>query len=225
MFGQTEDQNDDLLAELNGGGGVAATPQEAKELAAAEEATKANPLIIAPIPKPSAIKRAEAKMSAAAGDNRLRGYAVTVEGNFSTPSVDTPGKKVKKPYSIVVNLPSLEGALSIIKNKMLDKMLKMKYPGYVTYLTHVITNVRPLTPDTPESNNIAYMTFEALCNFVKSREVPLDLTDYGNDVRSLRAAITDWVLNPKDFVIREKKRLDEAKLQKELDAMNPVEPS
>lgn len=214
--------DDDLLAELNG---EAATPAEAEELAAAAKATAANPLVVNPIPAPSATAAAEAKMNAAAGDNRLRGYCVTVEGNYSAPSVDTPGRKVKRPYSIDVNLPSLERALSIIKNKMLDKMLKMKYPDYVTYLTHEIVNVRPLTADTPESNNVAYMSAAGLLNFVATRAIPLDLEknyDNGKDIRGIRATVTDYLLNPKGFKEREAKRLADAKTDRELEALNPT---
>jgi len=211
-------EDDDLLAELNG---EPATPKEGEELKAQQEATARDPLVVSPPPKLSAAKAFEKKANAKAGDNRLRGYAVTVAGNYSSPSADSPGKKVKRPYTLTVNLPSLEGALSVIKNKMLDKMLRMKYRDYVTYLTHEIVNVVPLTPDTPESNNVAYMSFEALKNFVTTRDVPLVLADYGNDARSLRAAVTDWILNPKEFAVREKKRLAEQKLERELEAMNP----
>jgi hypothetical protein len=216
-------ENDDLLAELNGGvPGEAATPKEGEELVAATAATKRDPLVVAPPPRLSAVQKFERASMDKAGDNRLRGYAVTVGGFYSAPSVDTPGRKVKRPYTLTVNLPSTEGALSVIKNKMLDKMLRVKYRDYVTYLTHEITDVRPLGPDTPESNNIAYMSFDALRSFVTSRGVPLVLNDYGNDARSLRAAVTDWILNPKEFVVREKKRLEDQKLEKELDAMNPT---
>jgi len=214
-------ENDDLLAELNG---TASTPAEAEELAAAKIATIHNPLIVEPLPPVSAVARAEAKMTAAAGDNRLRGYKVTVEGNYSAPSVDTPGRKVKCRYSIEVNLPSLEGALSVIKHKMLDKMLKVKYPNYITYLTHEITDVHPLTPDTPESNNVAYMSATGLLNFVATRGVPIDINDYdgGKDIRSIRAAVTDYLTNPKDFKMREDRRLAAVRVDKELEAMNPT---
>jgi hypothetical protein len=218
------EQNDDLLAELNGNVmETAATPAEAEELAAAKKVTAHNPLIVEPLPSMTAVAKAEAKMNAAAGDNRIRGYKVTVEGNYSAPSVDTPGRKVKRPYTIEVNLPSLEGALSIIKNKMLDKMLKVKFHDYITYLTHEITNVVPLTPDTPESNNVAYMSATGLLNFIATRGIPLDLRDYddGRDIRSLRAAVTDYLLNTKDFKAREAKRLAAVKADRELEAMNP----
>jgi len=216
-----EENTDDLLNELNGVLPAAATPEEGQELAAAEANAKKDPLVVSPPPTPSAAVKFQKAAESKAGDNRLRGYAVTVAGNYSAPSADTPGKKVKKQYTLTVNLPSLEGALSVIKNKMLDKMLKVKYRDYVTYLTHEIVNVLPLTPDTPESNNIAYMSFDALKSFVGARGVPLVLSDYGLDVRSLRSAVTDWILNPKGFEDREKKRLDDRKLEKELEAMNP----
>lgn len=216
------EENDDLLAELNG---AAATPQEASELAAQKEAAVRDPLIVKPAPKQSAAKRAEEKMKTAAGDNPLRGYAVTVAGYYSAPSVDTPGRKVKCPYTLTVNLPSLEGALSTIKHKLLDKMLKMKYTNYVTFLTHEIVDVKPLTADTPESNNVAYMSADALLSFIRHRNVPIDVNtpayDNGRDIRGIRAAVVDFLTNPKDFGKREEKRLAAAIEDKALAALNP----
>ena len=212
----TED-TDSLMAELNG---VAATPQEAQELADAKDATAANPLIVPPAKPLTAVQKAEAKARKIAGDNPLRGYAVTVEGDYAEASTDVPGKKVKRPYSIVVNLPHLEGALSTIKNKLLGKMLSMKYPGYITFLTHKIVNVKPLTPETPAPNNIAFMEEKQLKEFISSHDVPVSLGDYKDDLPNLRAAVVDFMLNPKDFKKREEKRLVSIKEDRELEEMN-----
>ena len=210
----------DLLAELNG---TAATPQEAQELAAAAAENSANPLEVVSAPQMTATQKAMDDMKKKAGPGALRGYAVTVAGKYAAPSVDVPGKKLSKDYRLVVNLASLDSALSTIKNKMLDKMLKMKYQDYVTYLTHEIVDVKPLTPDTPESNNVAYMSVEALLAFIKHRDVPVDPKDYdgGRDARNIRAAVTDFLLNPKGFKEREERRLASIAEDRALAAMNP----
>jgi len=211
---------DDLLAELNG---VAATPKEGEELAAASASAKIDPLVVRAPTKETATQKARARAEATVGDNRLKGYAVTVEGMFSTASADTPGRKVKRPYVLTCNLPSLEGALSVIKNKLLDKMLTLKYPGYVTYLTHEIVDVKPLSANEPPSDNVAYMTEEQLISYVKSHKVPVDLPTYAGDVKNLRAAVVDFILNPKDFTVREEKRVASVKEDRALEELNKVQ--
>lgn len=213
-------EDTDLMAELNGGMAPAATPQEAKELAAAQASVKVNPLVVAPPKKKTAVGKAVAAAEASAGDNRLKGYAVTVEGLYSVVSTDVPGRKVQRSYTIVCNLPSLEGALSVIKNKLLDKMLRMKYPGYVTYHTHEIVDVKPLSANEPLSDNVAYMTLEQLVAYVKSYKVPISLPDYANDVKNIRAAVVDFILNPKDFAVREARRLASIKEDRALEELN-----
>ncbi len=218
------DTDNGLLDELNGKVKTdAATPQEAKELEDAAKEAAANPLEVVAVSPKTAPPKAMAEMKEKAGPGAVRGYAVTVAGKYAAPSVDVPGKKLAKDYRIVVNLASLESALSTIKNKMLDKMLKMKYQDYVTYLTHEIVDVKPLTPDTPESNNVAYMSVEALLAFIKHRDVPVDPKDYdgGRDARNIRAAVTDFLLNPKGFKEREERRLASIAEDRALAAMNP----
>jgi len=229
MYYEDKEEND-LLSELNGEmGGVtveAATPEEARELAAAAKEAKVDPLDVAPPKRKSAAARAteKAKADAAAKGTSIKGYAVTLEGDYLVASTEVPGKKMKKPYTITANLPSLEGALSVIKNKLLDKMLKMKYPGYITFTTHEIVDAKPLTADTPPAANIAYMTMGQLCSHIESRDIPIyDIeATYGDDVKALRAAVVDYTLNPKGFVEREAARQAERKEDAALEALNNI---
>ena len=216
----TEDK-DDLLAELNG---EAATPQEAEELKRAEELKKIDPLKVLPKQKKSAAKRLEEKAAAEVKHVPLKGYAVTVRGLYTVPAADAPGKKVKKEYEIVANVATLEGALSTIKNKLLDKMLRMKYPGYVTYLTHEITDVRALSAETPPADNVAYMNFEDLTAHIRRERAPIDVKNYEGDVVGLRSAVVDFTLNPKGFREREQRRLADRKETAELEALNNLTP-
>jgi hypothetical protein len=210
--------NADLLAELNGSGATQLPTPDAAELEKANAAVAADPLKVLPAEAKSAVARTQA---AAQAKGPVKGYAVTVEGDYLTPSAEVPSKKVKKPYKITVNLTSLEGALSVIKNKLLDKMLKLKYPGYVTYSTHEITDVKTLSSDTPPVDNVAFMDRPKLLSFIEFRRVPVDVKAYGDDLKNLRAAVVDFILNPKDFEKREEKRLKDLAETRELEKLNP----
>ena len=214
------EEKDDLLAELNG---EAATPKEAEELEAAEALKKIDPLKVLPAKKKSAAQRMAEKAKKDEGikpEAAIKGYAVTVRGIYTVPAADAPGKKLKKDYEIVANVATLEGALSTIKNKLLDKMLRMKYPGYVTFLTHEITDVRALSADTPPADNVAYMNFDDLKAHIRRERAPIDPKNYEGDVVGLRAAVVDFTLNPKGFSEREEKRLADRKETAELEALN-----
>lgn len=214
-------EDNDLLSELNGDLPMASTPQEAKELAAAAKEATTDPLAIKPKKKTAAQKAHDAAKNAAAEKGTtLRGYAVTVEGEYLVASKEVQGKKNKEPYTITVNVPELEGALSVIKNKLLDKVLKMKYPGYITYMSHEIVGAKPLTTDTPPPANVAYMDLPALVAHVKSEGLPIDVRAYGEDVKELRRAVVDAVLNPKGFKEREAARLASIAEDKALEELN-----
>ena len=213
-----KEENDDLLAELNG---EAATPQEAKELAAAELNAKTDPLVVAPKPKPSAAQRAAAE---AAKKGPVAAYAVTVEGLYLAPAKDSPGKKVKKSYTLTVNLPSLEGALYVIKNKLLDKRLKMKYPDYTTFLTHEIVDVKTVGANAAPSDNIAYMGEPELLAHIKYVKAPINPKNYDGDIKGLRAAVVDFTVNPKGFAEREAVRVKDRAEDLELERLNAEEP-
>ena len=212
--------NADLLAELNGSGAtqLPTNPKEAEELERASAAVAADPLKVLPAARASAVARTQA---AAQAKGPVKGYAVTVEGDYLTPSAEVPSKKVKKPYKITVNLEVLDGALSVIKNKMLDKILKLKYPGYVTFSTHEITSVTPLSSDTPPVDNVAFMDEAKLKSFIEFRKVPVDVKAYKDDLKNLRAAVVDFILNPKDFEKREEKRLADLAETRKLAELNP----
>ena len=72
----------------------------------------------------------------------LSGYKITVEGQYYVALGEGKGKGLKR-YKLDINLPSMDSALSVIKNKILDPILSKLYIDYVSYRTHNITNVRP----------------------------------------------------------------------------------
>lgn len=206
-----------LMAELNGVATVAPVDSRPTE-------EKVDPLEVRPPAATPAVAALANKAKALGG---ARGYAVTVEGEFYVASKESPSKKLKQPYRIVVNLPSLTGALSTIKNKLLDKMLRMKYPGYAGFRTHEIVEAKALTADTPMPNNVAFMDEPKLRAFIADREIPIPADRYAGDVKNLRASVTDFLLNPKGFEEREQKRVAAIAEDKALAELNdlPADPA
>ena len=217
----------DLMAELNGGTSPAAapvvpdglpeaaTPEDAEQLAAEAASTARNPLILEPEPAPSALAKLKAKGAAIA-----KGYDIVVEGTYITASAAIGVKKEKKPFTVNVVLPSLDSALSVIKNKLLDKVIPMKYKDYGTYRTYEITKATPRTGDTAPTNNVAFMDEKDLVTLVKGRRIPVNPKDYAGDLKGFRAAVVDFLLNPKDFAKRQAARVKERAADLELERLN-----
>lgn len=175
-----------------------------------------DPLEIKEPVAPSPVKSMDAKHSTKVGG---KGFAVTVRGEYYAPA-DVAGKKVKRPYSVTVNLPHLTGALSLIKNHLLLPAIKAKHPEALGFHTHEIEKAVPLSPETSESSNIQYMSMDRLRRYVEDHNVPVEVADY-SDVVDLRSAVVDYTLNPKGFEEREKLRQAERKQKAELAALNP----
>ncbi len=73
----------------------------------------------------------------------LSGFNLTVEGDYFV--TDGQNKGLRR-YSFDVKLPSdtnMMEALSIIKNSILDRVLKKNYDDYISYRTYQITRVQP----------------------------------------------------------------------------------
>lgn len=227
-----ETMKDPLLAELSGQGSEeqqAPLPPGAQlevktegqdpqmhpaTLAAA--AAEHDPLAVQPKPAAPLVAQKDAVHATKFGG---KGYRVTVEGNYYAPAKDAPGKKVVKPYKVEVNLPQLDGALSVIKSKLLPIVLPKKYADYLGFQTHAITGYEAIG-GAPESNHLSLMKRPQLEQFVAQNSVPLSPAEYA-DTEVLRAAVIDWTLNPKDFEKREAARqADRAETKKLLD-MNP----
>jgi len=170
-------------------------------------------------PQISATRRMDAKHATVSGG---KGYSVVVKGVYLAPSPADPRKKVAKPYEIEVNVPKLEGALSLIKNHLLRPAVLRKHPeaGYIQ--THEIVSQRPLSPATPETRNLQYMNHDALSAYVKDNAVPIDLATPGyDDVVVLRESIIDYTLNPRGFEKREAERKTKREEVAALMALNP----
>lgn len=175
-----------------------------------------DPLEVKEPAAPNPIKAMDAKFSTRAGG---KGYAVEVAGDYYAMSEERKGK-VKKPYSIVVNLASLDAAMSVIKKNLLERAIRAKYPDYVGVHTHHIVKATPLSPETPESSNLQFMPRERLERYIADHRVPVDPANY-KDVVVLRETVVDYTLNPVGFEAREAEKQKKRAEQAELAALNP----
>jgi len=211
----TNKSDDNLLGDLAGKGGQALNKDGLSVEKVDEFPLKeANPLEGSPSPN-------EDKKD-------VKGYEFTVSGEYFAASKEAQGKKIKRPYTIKVKLPSEDKALSIIVDKLLERAIKMKHSDYVSYRTHKIIKTVPLSASTPLPHNIQHMGRAQLIMQIQVKQLPIKPDIYSDD-NVLREAVVDCLLNPgpteKDpfqgFKAREVKKLEGLKEDKELDDLNP----
>lgn len=207
--------SDDLLAQLNGEDSVESSMID--PLPAGDPDLEKDPLQVNPDAPKSPVHKSNEKFSTAAGG---KGYRVKVKGDYYAAPEKLHGRKQKKPYEAEFNLPHLDAAMSVIKHKLLKKFLLKKYDDFIAIRTHMIVSATPLSPDTPESKNLAYMNRDALVQHIKDISAPIDYAGYA-DTAMLRESVVDYTLNPKGFEKREKERLVKAQEDAELARMNP----
>lgn len=150
-----------------------------------------------------------------------KGYRVAVRGEYFAFAPGGGREKVKKPFNAAFNLPSLDGALGVIRGRLLDKYLNKKYTDFVSARTCCIVSATPLSDATPESTNLRYMPAERLLRYIEDHKVPIDPALYGEDEAGLRASVIDFVQNPKGFPEREARRVDSMKADRALAELNP----
>lgn len=201
--------NDALMDELTGGGML---------IDDAPVQPDPNPLETAPAEKPlNAVEKSDALHATKAGG---KGYKVTVTGEYIGRGSDSPNQKVKKNYTITANLPSLDRALSVLKGKVLDRAISKKHEDFIRVRTYKIVEAIPLSPATPESLNLQFMTREKLEAHVASHQLPIVVAEYSDTV-TLRDAVVDCTLNPNGFKKREALKQADREEQAQIDALNP----
>ncbi len=151
----------------------------------------------------------------------LNGCLVTVQGNYFALAGSVDRKKVKKPYRVTVRVAAPEGALSVIKNKLLDRVLTKLYEDYHTYHTHEITGItdlegRPLMGYT----NVRIMDFNQIAAYVHTNQLPLKLELY-TDLDTLRTMVFLAETNRKLFHTKQIVLEREAKEDAVLAELNP----
>ncbi len=153
--------------------------------------------------------------------SELIGCLVTVEGHYFALAGSVDRKKVKKPYKITVRVPAPEGALSVIKNKILDRALTKVHKDYHTYHTHEITGITDLNGNPLMGySNVRIMNFNQIAQYVRVNNLPLKLELY-TDLDTLRTMVFLAETNEKLFAIKQIVLEREAQEDSLLAALNP----
>jgi hypothetical protein len=147
------------------------------------------------------------------------GFKVTVEGMYFVSVGEGKGKGVRQ-YSFDINLPSMDCALSIIKNKILDVVLAKKYPDYVSYRTHNIVNVVPFGNVPNARLNIWQMNRPTVESYVFENSLPVKLELYPT-LMDLRNAVDMAERDPDRFARVQKQTEEDFKLTNALRELNP----
>lgn len=128
-------------------------------------------------------------------------FKVKVVGQYMARSGVMDKEKIKKNYEVEGNIPTLNAALSIVKNKLLAPLLSAKYNDYVTYLTYHIVEITPLSDDAKREMNkveIQYMSRSALLAYIKDNALAVDVRFYP-DLFKLREAVQFAKEDPKGY--------------------------
>ena len=183
-----------------------------------------DPLQVGPKTPPTPRQKME-KFSTRAGG---KGFNVKVTGEYYRASKEDPKKKIKKTYETTFVLPNLDAPLSIIRNKLINQRLKKLDPIAGRFRTINIVSATPLSPSTPESRNLAYMSREKLLEYAAEVQVPIDVEDLVfEDTVFLRETIIDFAQNAgtevglKKFKDKMQKRIQDRAEADELMKMNP----
>jgi hypothetical protein len=149
------------------------------------------------------------------------GCLVTVEGNYFALAGSVDRKKVKKPYKITVRVAAPEAALSVIKNKLLDRVLARKYNDYHTYHTHEITGLTDLQGHALMGyTNVRIMNFNQIADYIRAKGLPLKLELY-TDLDTLRTMVFLAESNETEFIRKQAVLEIEAKEDALLARLNP----
>lgn len=153
--------------------------------------------------------------------SNVNGCLVTVEGSYFALAGRVDRKKVKRPYKIQVKVAVPEGALSVIKNKLLDKVLAKKYPDYHTFHTHEITEITDLEGRALMGySNVRIMNFNQIADYVRANNLPLKLELY-TELDTLRTMVFLAETNEKEFIRKQIILEKDAKEDAVLADLNP----
>ena len=146
------------------------------------------------------------------------GYKITVEGQYFVKEADK-GKTLKQ-YSFDINLPSMDRALSIIKNHILDKVLSKKYPDYCGFRTHDIVNVEAFGNVAQVKAVLWQMNRPTIISYIREQELPVKEYIY-EKIMDLRQAVESCEADLDNYMRIQEKREEEYKLLKGISSLNP----
>lgn len=150
-------------------------------------------------------------------------FKVKVVGTYIARSGVMDKEKIKKDYQVEGNIPRLEAALSVVKNKLLGPALAKKYPDYVTFLTYHIVEILPVDEESRQEmgkNQVMFMDRPALFNFIKENGLKVD-TRYYPDLFKLREAVQFAHEDPKGYARHFEIHEPELRLDIEMAQCNP----
>jgi len=148
----------------------------------------------------------------------LSGYKVTVEGQYFI----VAGEKRKSlcNYKFDINLPTMDSALSIIKNNILDAIMPKLYKDYAGYRTHHITCVEPFGNVAQAKAVLWQMNRPTVISYIAENELPVNVEIY-ETLMDLRQAVEMAEADPDNFLRVQGKREKEFKLTSTLRELNP----
>ncbi len=151
----------------------------------------------------------------------MNGYLVVVEGDYFGSASEFDRKREKYPYRVTVKVPRPEGALSLIKNKLLDKVLRRNYANYHIWRTHQLVSITNLDGSkVPGLTDPRLMDFNDLAEYVRANDLPLKLELY-TDLGYLRTMVYLAETNQHEFRIKQENLEREHKEDVELALLNP----
>ena len=151
------------------------------------------------------------------------GFKVKVVGEYYARSVAVSKEKVIKNYEFEAIIPSLQSALSTVKNKLLTPMLSKLHEDYIMYRTYHITEIIPLDEKSKQQMKkveIAYMDRESLVEYIRENNLPVDSRLYP-DLFKLRIAVQDAKIDPDAYLKKLALRKDDLELDLTISELNP----
>ncbi len=157
-------------------------------------------------------------MSPEGSASTMRGYRVTVRGDYYY--LAEGNRKLLKQYEVEMNVPDVDLALSVIKNKLLEPALRRKYPDFMARRTFYVIDSKPLCEGMPKPKNVRVMNRAQLSNHIEVIQAPIVVDAYA-DIQDLRKVLQEFINSPELFKNREGTRMMELKENRELAALNP----
>lgn len=118
-------------------------------------------------------------------------FKVTVVGDYVGRSPNSEKEKIRKKYEVTGVIPTLNSALSVVKNKLLFPALSKKYADFVSFTTYHIVKIEPLDERSREQmsrSEVQYMDRESLLRYIKDNALPVE-AKYYPDLFKLREAV------------------------------------
>ena len=153
----------------------------------------------------------------------MKGFKVKVVGEYYARSEVLGEKRVVKQYEFEANIPSLNAALSTVKNKLLTPVLSKKHADYIMYRTYHITEITPLDEASKaqmKKVEIAYMDRASLVDYIQENHLPVDSRLYP-DLFKLRVAVQEAKTDPDAYLKKLELRRADLEMELKISELNP----